>query len=98
MAKKRTKRASMEAFLTNGKSMLLAYDQGLEHGPVKDFNDKNVDPAYVMEIAQKGKFNGIVFQKGLAEKYYTGKVPLILKVNGKAQSQGESQYQSRIAR
>ncbi len=64
--------------------MLLAYDQGLEHGPSVDFNDKNVDPSYIMEIALKGRFNGIVFQKGLAEKYYTGKVPLILKVNGKA--------------
>lgn len=74
----------MNAFLTNGKGLLLAYDQGLEHGPSTDFNDKNVDPAYIMEIATKGKFNGIVFQKGLAEKYYNGKVPLILKVNGKA--------------
>ncbi len=84
MPKARKKKASMSAFLTNGRSMLLAYDQGLEHGPSTDFNDRNVDPAYVMEIATKGKFNGIVFQKGIAEKYYTGKVPLILKVNGKA--------------
>jgi class I fructose-bisphosphate aldolase len=81
---KAKKAASMDAFLTRGKSMLLAYDQGLEHGPLKDFNDKNVDPAYIMDIAIKGGFNGIVFQKGLAEKYYTKKVPLILKVNGKA--------------
>jgi class I fructose-bisphosphate aldolase len=84
MPKKKTKKASMKTFLTNGRSMLLAYDQGLEHGPSTDFNDKNVDPSYIMEIAEKGKFNGIVFQKGIAEKYYTGKVPLILKVNGKA--------------
>lgn len=84
MPKKKTRPATMNAFLTNGKSLLLAYDQGLEHGPSTDFNDKNVDPAYIMEIATKGKFNGIVFQKGLAEKYYNGKVPLILKVNGKA--------------
>ena len=74
----------METFLTNGRSMLLAYDQGFEHGPSLDFNDRNVDPAYIMEIAAKGGFNGIVFQKGLAEKYYDGRVPLILKVNGKA--------------
>jgi fructose-bisphosphate aldolase, class I len=86
LAKKSSSRkhASMNGFLTNGRSMLLAYDQGLEHGPSVDFNDKNVDPSYIMDIAIKGRFNGIVFQKGLAEKYYTGKVPLILKVNGKA--------------
>lgn len=74
----------MDAFLREGKSMLLAYDQGFEHGPSLDFNEKNVDPSYIMEIAAKGKFNGIVFQKGLAERYYDGRVPLIVKVNGKA--------------
>ena len=62
--------------------MILAYDQGLEHGPT-DFNDKNIDPSYIIEIANKGKFNGLVLQKGIAEKYYRGKVPLILKLNGK---------------
>ncbi|MFH1501130.1 MAG: fructose-bisphosphate aldolase [archaeon] len=71
---------------TKGKALFLAYDQGLEHGPV-DFNDKNVDPLYILEIAKKGKFNAIIFQKGIAEKYYKeikkSKVPLILKLNGK---------------
>jgi class I fructose-bisphosphate aldolase len=71
-----------EKFLENGRSIILAYDHGVEHGPT-DFNEKSVDPAFVMEIAEKGKFNGIALQKGLAEKYYNGKVPLILKLNGK---------------
>jgi fructose-bisphosphate aldolase, class I len=73
----------METFLQDGKSMLLAYDQGFEHGPSVDFNSKNVEPSYVMDIAVKGGFCGIVFQKGIAEKYYDGKVPLIVKVNAK---------------
>jgi len=77
-------KAFMSPFLTNEKGMLLAYDQGLEHGPSKDFNDKSVDPKYILEIAEKGKFTGLVFQKGVAEKYYDGKVPLIVKVNGKS--------------
>nr|QBM01342.1 fructose-bisphosphate aldolase class 1 [uncultured archaeon] len=68
--------------IEKGKTLILAYDQGLEHGPT-DFNDKNVDPEYIIEIANRGKFNGIVLQKGIAEKYYDGKVPLILKLNGK---------------
>jgi class I fructose-bisphosphate aldolase len=72
----------IEAFLRNNRSILLAYDQGLEHGPT-DFNERNFDPAFVMDLAVKGEFNGIVFQKGLAERYYNGRVPLILKVNGK---------------
>ena len=70
-------------FLGDGRSKLLAYDQGQEHGPSTDFNDKNVDPAYVMDIAAKGRFNGVIFQKGTAERFYDGRVPLIVKVNGK---------------
>ncbi len=76
-------KTTMDSFLKNGKGMLLAYDQGLEHGPSKDFNDKNIDPSYILDIAVKGQFTGVVFQKGIAEKYYTGKVPLIVKLNGK---------------
>ena len=73
--------------MKKGKAMYLAYDQGLEHGPSSDFNDKNVDPLYILDIAKKGRFNGVVFQKGIAEKYNKeirrSKVPLILKLNGK---------------
>lgn len=73
---------SMDIFLEKGRGVLLAYDQGLEHGPT-DFNERNFDPAFIMRLAVEGKFNAIIFQKGLAEKYYDGRVPLILKVNGK---------------
>jgi len=80
----------MAPFLKGGKSMLLAYDQGLEHGPSKDFDERNVDPSFIMDIAVNGGFNGVVFQKGVAERFYTGKVPLIVKVNGKTSlPQGE---------
>jgi len=65
---------------------LVTYDQGMEHGP-SDFTDANVNPASIIEIARKGKFTGIVFQKGIAEKYREeikqSKVPLIVKLNGK---------------
>ncbi|MCX8166701.1 MAG: class I fructose-bisphosphate aldolase [Candidatus Micrarchaeota archaeon] len=69
----------------NGKFLLLAMDQGIEHGP-KDFNDKNIDPDWVIQWAVKGNFTGMILQKGVALKYwenYSGKVPLILKLNGK---------------
>ena len=64
--------------------MLLAYDQGMEHGPT-DFNDENVDPEYICKIAREAKvFTGIVFGAGVAEKYYTPDLPpLVLKLNGK---------------
>lgn len=84
------KRDRMASFLREGKSIILAYDQGLEHGPTKDFDSRNVDPSFIMETAAKGGFNAVVFQKGVAERFYDGRVPLIVKVNGKTSlPQGE---------
>jgi class I fructose-bisphosphate aldolase len=74
--------AGLGKIMTKGRAIFLAYDQGMEHGPT-DFNDRNVDPKYIMKIAKRGRFSGIIFQKGVAEKYYQGSVPLIIKLNGK---------------
>lgn len=80
------KKLSLSKISHRGKFLFLAYDQGLEHGPT-DFNDENVDPLYILDIAKRGKFTGVVFQKGIAEKYFSeikkSKVPLVLKLNGK---------------
>ena len=80
------KQISLSKITKQGKALFLAYDQGLEHGPT-DFNDKNVDPNYIIEIARKGGYTGMVFQKGIAEKYQKeikkSKVSLIVKLNGK---------------
>lgn len=84
--KKSRLESNLAKLMPKGKAMFLAYDQGLEHGPI-EFNDENVDPLNIIKIAQKGKFSGIIFQKGIAEKYKKeikkSKVPLILKLNGK---------------
>lgn len=80
-------KTNLNKIMDNGKALFLAYDQGLEHGPSTDFNDKNIDPLYIINIAQNGKFNAVVFQKGIAEKYNEeikkSRIPLILKLNGK---------------
>lgn len=80
------KKVKLNKILKNGKAIFLAYDQGLEHGP-SDFNDKNVNPKYIIDIAKKGKLNALIFQKGIVEKYQKeikkSKIPLILKLNGK---------------
>jgi len=71
-------------FMRRGRAIILAYDHGIEHGPT-DFmdNEKSADPAYIIDIAVKLGFDGLVLQRGLAEKYYGGQIPLILKLNGK---------------
>lgn len=69
----------------DGKALFLAYDQGMEHGP-SDFNDENADPQNILDIGLNGGYTGIIFQKGIAEKYYKkeqNQLPLIVKLNGK---------------
>jgi fructose-bisphosphate aldolase, class I len=79
-------RRNLNLVLRNGKALFLAYDQGLEHGPT-DFNDKNANPDYIIDIAKKGNYNCLIFQKGIAEKYRgeirKSNIPLIIKLNGK---------------
>jgi class I fructose-bisphosphate aldolase len=71
----------------NGRLLLLPVDQGLEHGPIDFFpNPPSADPDYQCRLAREGSYSGIVFHIGLATKYlkaYVGKVPLVLKLNGK---------------
>lgn len=75
----------------NGKILILAYDQGFEHGPV-GFNELNVDPKYIFDIAKEGKFTAVAVHAGVAEKYYDENyedIPLIVKLNGKTRFNNE---------
>ena len=71
----------------NGSLMILPIDQGLEHGPVDFFdNPDSLDTDWIYRLAVAGNFSAIALHVGLAEKYhkqYAGKVPLVLKINGK---------------
>ncbi len=71
----------------NGTLLLLPIDQGLEHGPVDFFpNPDSADPEFQFRLAAEGGFSGIALHIGLAQKYmrkYAGRVPLVLKINGK---------------
>lgn len=75
----------LEKIMSKNRALILAYDHGLEHGPT-DFNDKNVDPKFILDIALKGKYTAVALQKGIVLKYYKEKyteIPLLLKLNGK---------------
>lgn len=79
----------------NNRAMILAYDQGFEHGP-RDFKDNplsadhgSADPGYIIDVAKKGGFTGLVLHAGIAEAYQPliekSEIPLILKLNGKSE-------------
>jgi class I fructose-bisphosphate aldolase len=71
----------------NGSLMILPLDQGLEHGPTDFFpHPEALDPDYQFRLAVEGGYSAIALGLGLAEKYlrdYCGRIPLILKLNGK---------------
>jgi fructose-bisphosphate aldolase, class I len=71
----------------NGTLMILPIDQGLEHGPIDFFdNPDSIDTDWIYRLAVQGNFSGIALHIGLAEKYHkqhAGRVPLVLKINGK---------------
>lgn len=70
----------------DGKSIILAHDHGLEHGPTAFSNvPERLDPKTVFEMATHDAVTGFAVQKGLAETYYPSyadDVNLLAKLNG----------------
>lgn len=81
----------LNKILKGGKALFLAYDHGVEHGPIEFEGAKKAeDPQFVLDIAHKGGYTAAILHKGIVEKYYLPWgaderkcVPLILKLNGK---------------
>jgi len=70
----------------DGKVLILAYDHGLEHGPV-DFEEvpESANPERVFEVAKHPAVTSLAVQKGVAEAYYPSyedDVTLLAKLNG----------------
>ena len=70
----------------DGKVLILAYDHGLEHGPV-DFEavPESANPEHVFEVATHPAVTSLAVQKGIAEAYYPSyedDVNLLAKLNG----------------
>jgi class I fructose-bisphosphate aldolase len=75
-----------DAITRDGKALILAYDHGLEHGPV-DFEPvpETSDPSVVFDVARHDAVTALAVQKGVAEAYYPSyeeDVNLLLKLNG----------------
>jgi len=91
----RLHRLLYETGLRNGTLMILPIDQGLEHGPLNFFpNPPSLDPDFQWRLAAEGGYNAVACHYGLARKYmgkYAGRVPLILKLNGKTNVPSDDQ-------
>ncbi|XVH31202.1 class I fructose-bisphosphate aldolase [Haloferacaceae archaeon DSL9] len=74
------------AITRDEKVLILAYDHGLEHGPV-DFDPvpETADPERVFEVATHDAVTALAVQKGIAEAHYPSyedDVTLLMKLNG----------------
>ncbi|MEK7672587.1 MAG: fructose-bisphosphate aldolase [Patescibacteria group bacterium] len=71
----------------SGKTMILPYDQFIEHDNRHvSPNAMAADPDYICKLAVEGGYNAVAMHYGLAKRYWSklqGKVPLLLKINGK---------------
>ncbi|QPV63906.1 aldolase [Halosimplex litoreum] len=70
----------------DGKALVLAYDHGIEHGPVDfDPQPESADPEHVFDVATHPAVTSLAVGKGIAEAYYPSyedDVSLLAKLNG----------------
>jgi class I fructose-bisphosphate aldolase len=71
----------------HGKSLILPYDQFIEHDCRHlDAQSDAGNPHYILDLALEGGYTGVTVHYGISKRYWSrleGKVPLILKINGK---------------
>lgn len=71
----------------SGRALILPYDQFIEHdNRHMDPNPEAAKPDYICRLVLEGGYNAVAIHYGLAKRYWSklaGKIPLILKINGK---------------
>ena len=73
----------------HGKSLILPYDQFVEHDCRHLDNENGApsgDPHYIMAIARDGRYTGVAVHYGIASRFWAeleGAVPVCVKINGK---------------
>lgn len=79
-----SKESRLKTILKDGKTLILAFDHGVEHGPAK-YDGVDLDPKRIARIAVEGKVNGIIVHSGVARiiKPIIRKIPLIIKLTAR---------------
>jgi len=79
----------------NGRTLILPYDQFLEHDARHaEAKSDFANPDYILRLAVEGGYNAVAIHYGLSRRYWTkweGRIPLIVKVNGKTSIPSEAQ-------
>ncbi|MEM0025297.1 MAG: class I fructose-bisphosphate aldolase [Zestosphaera sp.] len=75
----------LNRIMPDGKSVIFAFDHGVEHGP-KDFTEESIDPRNILSKVVEGGVDAILLLHGIAKATYdvwSNKTALILKITGK---------------
>lgn len=78
------KKVRLQRLLPDGKSLIFAFDHGVEHGP-SDFQGETINPRKILEKVVDA-VDAIMLLPGMAyltSDVWAGKVPLIVKVTSK---------------
>ncbi|MGA9362951.1 MAG: fructose-bisphosphate aldolase [Bacteroidota bacterium] len=71
----------------NGTTFILPYDQFIEHDCRHlEAQSDSGNPKYLLELARDAGHNGVALHYGLSKRFWSqteGRIPLIVKVNGK---------------
>lgn len=75
----------LNRIMPDGKSVIFAFDHGVEHGP-RDFTEESIDPRSILSKVVEGGVDAILLLHGTAKTTYDvwgNKTALILKITGK---------------
>jgi class I fructose-bisphosphate aldolase len=92
-----SKKSRLNKILPNGKTLLVAFDHGFEHGPAK-YEGVSMDPRRVAKIALEGFADGLIVHAGaakLVKDLMPKDMALIVKLTGKT-SLTDTEMQSMV--
>jgi class I fructose-bisphosphate aldolase len=79
----------------SGTTFILPYDQFVEHdGRHQEAKSDASNPNYIIELGLDSGCNAVVFHYGISSRFWSkaeGKIPLIVKINGKSSIPSEKQ-------
>ncbi len=79
----------------SGTTFILPYDQFIEHdGRHQEAKSDSANPDYIVELGLDSGSNAVVFHYGISTRHWSkaeGRIPLIVKLNGKTSIPSEKQ-------
>lgn len=76
------KNKKLDKILPGGRSLILAFDHGFEHGPAK-YDGIELSPLRIQKIAEQGGADAVLVHKGVLHAMKKPRVPVIVKLTAR---------------